>query len=516
MPRVAGKRPASEADAADLFRRGGPKAIRVASVGDAAGAATADARLADDDDDSHLAPPPDPDASSALLDARDDGGALAAHPRLLARLRNLCAAWRAPAWISPNAVSVAAWRERPGVAEVLRRRGKHLAKLGYSCGPRLFLHPEETLFLVETQRLVLFASETGEGAARPMSVAATRRLCVGNDDWNDDGGNDDDDGKTKRPESENPRFEPHRSSRARRVSESRYRVFAHLLRRGLFARRFDAPFAVAAKTRGGAVDHERARGGGAWAPDEEYRRTGGMRAEDFAEEASEASEAEKAEEAEENASKASEAEENASKASEAEENASRASEAEKIFDASKKTKMTQSPAAASEEDARRAWWPSARAPGSAWGGAPGVASPSTSTRSNRLRTDFEPAPSPSAAATLADRPVYQVYRPSAGGAAAFSKKNPPDVAFVVFLSEDANSADENRRARSGRVLRRTSKDFGERTFEEDFGEDAAPDAARVAAATRAVKAAGGGLERAATVFARVVEDTVVMHAAESA
>ena len=34
MPRVAGKRPASEADAADLFRRGGPKAIRVASVGD--------------------------------------------------------------------------------------------------------------------------------------------------------------------------------------------------------------------------------------------------------------------------------------------------------------------------------------------------------------------------------------------------------------------------------------------------------------------------------------------------
>ena len=504
MPRVAGKRPASEADAADLFRRGGPKAIRVASVGDAAGAATAataDARLADDDDDSHLAPPPDPDASSALLDARDDGGALAAHPRLLARLRNLCAAWRAPAWISPNAVSVAAWRERPGVAEVLRRRGKHLAKLGYSCGPRLFLHPEETLFLVETQRLVLFASETGEGAARPMSVAATRRLCVGNDDWNDDGGNDDDDGKTKRPESENPRFEPHRSSRARRVSESRYRVFAHLLRRGLFARRFDAPFAVAAKSRGGAVDHERARGGGAWAPDEEYRRTGGMRAEE-AEEAEE--NASKASEAEENASKASEAEENASKASEAEENASRASEAEKIFDASKKNKMTQSPAAASEGDARRAWWPSARAPGSAWGGEPGVASPSTSTRSNRLPTDF------------ADRPVYQVYRPSAGGAAAFSKKNPPDVAFVVFLSEDANSADENRRARSGRVLRRTSKDFGERTFEEDFGEDAAPDAARVAAATRAVKAAGGGLERAATVFARVVEDTVVMHAAESA
>ena len=496
MPRVAGKRPASEADAADLFRRGGPKAIRVASVGDAAGAATAataDARLADDDDDSHLAPPPDPDASSALLDARDDGGALAAHPRLLARLRNLCAAWRAPAWISPNAVSVAAWRERPGVAEVLRRRGKHLAKLGYSCGPRLFLHPEETLFLVETQRLVLFASETGEGAARPMSVAATRRLCVGNDDWNDDddGGNDDDDdGKAKRAESENPRFEPHRPSRAPRVSESRYRVFAHLLRRGLFARRFDAPFAVAAKSRGGAVDHERARGGGAWAADEEYRRTGGMRAE----EASEASEAEEAEEAEENASRA----------SEAEENASRASEAEKIFDASKKNKMTQSPAAASEGDARRAWWPSARAPGSAWGGEPGVASPSTSTRSNRLPTDF------------ADRPVYQVYRPSAGGAAAFSKKNPPDVAFVVFLSEDANSADENRRARSGRGLRRPSKDFGERTFEEDFGEDAAPDAARVAAATRAVKAAGGGLERAATVFARVVEDTVVMHAAESA
>ena len=511
MPRVAGKRPASEADAADLFRRGGPKAIRVASVGDAAdaaGAATADARLADDDDDSHLAPPPDPDASSALLDARDDGGALAAHPRLLARLRNLCAAWRAPAWISPNAVSVAAWRERPGVAEVLRRRGKHLAKLGYSCGPRLFLHPEETLFLVETQRLVLFASETGEGAARPMSVAATRRLCVGNDDWNDDGGNDDDDdGKAKRAESENPRFEPHRSSRAARVSESRYRVFAHLLRRGLFARRFDAPFAVAAKSRGGAVDHERARGGGAWAADEEYRRKGGMRAEDkndFAEEAEEAEEAEDAEEAKE--------------AEEAEENASRASEAEKIFDASKKNKTTQSPAAASEGDARRAWWPSARAPGSAWGGAAGVASTSTSTRSNRLRTDFEPPPpSPSAAATfVADRPAYQVYRPSAGGAAAFSKKNPPDVAFVVFLSEDANSADENRRARSGRVLRRPSKDFGERTFEEDFGEDAAPDAARVAAAARAVKAAGGGLERAATVFARVVEDTVVMHAAESA
>ena len=150
-----------------------------------------------------------------------------------------------------------------------------------------------------------------------------------------------------------------------------------------------------------------------------------------------------------------------------------------------------------------------------------MASPSTSTRSNRLRTDFEPPPpSPSAAATfVADRPAYQVYRPSAGGAAAFSKKKPPDVAFVVFLSEDANVAHKNRRARSGRVrcFRSPSKDFeGERTFEEDFGEDAAPDAARVAAAARAVKAAGGGLERAATVFARVVEDTVVMHAAESA
>ena len=60
MPRVAGKRPASEADAADLFRRGGPKAIRVASVGDAAGAATADARLADDDDDCLLYTSPSP------------------------------------------------------------------------------------------------------------------------------------------------------------------------------------------------------------------------------------------------------------------------------------------------------------------------------------------------------------------------------------------------------------------------------------------------------------------------
>ena len=45
-------------------------------------------------------------------------------------------------------------RPEIGVAELLQLRGKAPGKFGYTAGPKTFLHPEEALFLVETERLV--------------------------------------------------------------------------------------------------------------------------------------------------------------------------------------------------------------------------------------------------------------------------------------------------------------------------------------------------------------------------
>ena len=204
------KRPPPAADTADLFRRGGPKAIRVDGVGDV--------------------------AESPVLDSDATADALARHPRQASRLRNLVAAWSTPLGASPNALSVAVWRARDAVAEVVRARGRHLAKFGYAVGAKTYLHPEEALFLVETERLVLLADERGVAARAPMSLRAARAAT------------------TAVP----------RRGIAAGVPPDAYAVFAHLARKGYVPRRHGAPWAWSGRD---AVRHERMAGTGAWSRD---------------------------------------------------------------------------------------------------------------------------------------------------------------------------------------------------------------------------------------------------------
>ena len=204
------KRPPPAADTADLFRRGGPKAIRVDGVGDV--------------------------AESPVLDSDATADALARHPRQASRLRNLVAAWSTPLGASPNALSVAVWRARDAVAEVVRARGRHLAKFGYAVGAKTYLHPEEALFLVETERLVLLADERGVAARAPMSLRAARAAT------------------TAVP----------RRGIAAGVPPDAYAIFAHLARKGYVPRRHGAPWAWSGRD---AVRHERMAGTGAWSRD---------------------------------------------------------------------------------------------------------------------------------------------------------------------------------------------------------------------------------------------------------
>ena len=204
------KRPPPAADTADLFRRGGPKAIRVDGVGDV--------------------------AESPVLDSDATADALARHPRQASRLRNLVAAWSTPLGASPNALSVAVWRARDAVAEVVRARGRHLAKFGYAVGAKTYLHPEEALFLVETERLVLLADERGVAARAPMSLRAARAAT------------------TAVP----------RRGIAAGVPPDAYAIFAHLARKGYVPRRHGAPWAWSGRD---AVRHERMAGTGEWSRD---------------------------------------------------------------------------------------------------------------------------------------------------------------------------------------------------------------------------------------------------------
>ena len=225
------KRPAPAADTADLFRRGGPKAIRVDGVGDVAespvldSVATADARASHPD------------------------GALARHPRQASRLRNLVAAWSTPLGASPNALSVAVWRARDAVAEVVRARGRHLAKFGYAVGAKTYLHPEEALFLVETERLVLLADERGVAARAPMSLRAVRAAT------------------TAAP----------REGAAAGVPPDAYAIFAHLARRGYVPRRHGAPWTWSGRD---PVRHERMAGTGAWSKETTARPNRSRQSED--------------------------------------------------------------------------------------------------------------------------------------------------------------------------------------------------------------------------------------------
>ena len=227
------KRPASDpADASELFKRGGPKSIRASAApradagnrrpaGDAEGAG----------DDGRRARATNADADDEKLDgAREgavlrvsgetatddaDGGSLRSRPRLLAKFRALCVALARRLSAHADNVTVAVWREELGVAEVLRPRGKHMNRMGYVVGARTFLFPEETAFLVETERLALLASLNPRDG-EPLSLRAARALCVGA-----------------------PR---HGSPRGSRISSDLYALYAHLARRGYVVRRYGAPW----------------------------------------------------------------------------------------------------------------------------------------------------------------------------------------------------------------------------------------------------------------------------------
>ena len=243
------KRPASDpADASELFKRGGPKSIRASAApradagnrrpaGDAEGAG----------DDGRRARATNADADDEKLDgtregavlrvsgetATDDadGGSLRSRPRLLAKFRALCVALARRLSAHADNVTVAVWREELGVAEVLRPRGKHMNRMGYVVGARTFLFPEETAFLVETERLALLQSLNPRDG-EPLSLRAARALCVGA-----------------------PR---HGSPRGSRISSDLYALYAHLARRGYVVRRYGAPWnAESVKKNGEKLLHKK-------------------------------------------------------------------------------------------------------------------------------------------------------------------------------------------------------------------------------------------------------------------
>ena len=235
------KRPASDAaDASDLFKRGGPKSIRASAAPrvDAGGRPAGDAEGAGDDVSRARRPRADADAedgdgapgsagvcpggSRARADDAD-GGSLRSRPRLLAKFRALCGALARRLSAHADNVTVAVWRAELGVAEVLRPRGKHLTRMGYQVGTRAFLFPEETAFLVETERCALLASAE---SATPLSLRAVRALCVGTVR------------ASKSPKTLNPRPT---------VSGDAYALYAHLARRGYVVRRFGAPWSADAR-----------------------------------------------------------------------------------------------------------------------------------------------------------------------------------------------------------------------------------------------------------------------------
>ena len=238
------KRPASDAaDASDLFKRGGPKSIRASAAPrvDAGGRPAGDAEGAGDDGSRARRPRADADAedgdgapesagvqtggSRARAEILADGGSLRSRPRLLAKFRALCGALARRLSAHADNITVAVWRAELGVAEVLRPRGKHLTRMGYQVGTRAFLFPEETAFLVETERCALLARAE---SAVPLSLRAVRALCVG----------------TVRGSSKAEKTD---ENNALTVSGDAYALYAHLARRGYVVRRFGAPWSADAR-----------------------------------------------------------------------------------------------------------------------------------------------------------------------------------------------------------------------------------------------------------------------------
>ena len=253
------KRPASDAvDASDLFKRGGPKSIRASAAPrvDAGGRHAGDAEGAWDDGPRARRPHADADAedgtgapgawhsggSRGRGEDDADGGTLRSRPRLLAKFRALCGALARRLSAHADNVTVAVWRAELGVAEVLRPRGKHLNRMGYHVGARAFLFPEETVFLVETERLALLASAA---SAAPLSLRAVRALCVGR----------------RADEHAHENKNTHRS-KTPALSGDAYALYAHFARRGYVARRFGAPWIAPDASDKKKADHATYAGAG--------------------------------------------------------------------------------------------------------------------------------------------------------------------------------------------------------------------------------------------------------------
>ena len=244
------KRPA-RTDASDLFKRGGPKAMRPAHrPGDAAGRAgrggpdEAGDERRDDGWGCATTTTTTTGGGGEVEPSRD--GSLASHPRLAAKLRALCSALERPAGAHPNNLSVARWTATgdaalPFVAELLRTRGKHFTKFGHVCGSRTYLLPEEVLFLVETERLAVVppgrARNTNDGKTNDDDPAAGAAMSL--------------------------RAVRDAVTRRCGVREAWYAVYAKLAREGYTVRRFDSPWCQPRSfSSGGGGDHAAFAGSG--------------------------------------------------------------------------------------------------------------------------------------------------------------------------------------------------------------------------------------------------------------
>jgi hypothetical protein len=133
-----------------------------------------------------------------LADAEADA------PLLRVRLDALQAAWQLQHAPGVKTVSFGVWPPGAAVGEVLLKRGKGWQAFGQHTGARTLLYPEETLFLMESDRLVCFPDV---GARTPLTLHAGYAAAA-----------------------------------AAGVSSARYAAFAHLCRMGFVVRRCGLPW----------------------------------------------------------------------------------------------------------------------------------------------------------------------------------------------------------------------------------------------------------------------------------
>ena len=86
-------------------------------------------------------------------------------------------AWAARRGASASALPCAVWRPEVSRAEVVRARGRHFHRFGCARGDATWLFPEECAFLVETERLALFLSDSDEEPASVRAVYALLTRC---------------------------------------------------------------------------------------------------------------------------------------------------------------------------------------------------------------------------------------------------------------------------------------------------------------------------------------------------